>query len=123
MVDAPVLFDTNILIDYLSSRPQARIEMDRYSDRAISIITWMEVMVGSTTADEDSTRAFLLNFHTLALTSEIAERAFRVRRERKIKLPDAVLQATAEVSGRTLVTRNTRDFPRGTAGVRIPYTV
>jgi predicted nucleic acid-binding protein len=123
VVDTPVLFDTNILIDYLSSQPQARMELDRYSDRAISIITWMEVMVGSTAADEDRTRAFLFNFQTLALTSEVAERAFRVRRARKIKLPDAVLQATAEVSGRTLVTRNTRDFPRGTAGVRIPYTL
>lgn len=121
MVDAPVLFDTNILIDYLSSLPQARMELDRYSDRAISIITWMEVMVGSTPADEESTRAFLFNFHTLALTSEVAERAVRFRRGRKIKLPDAVLQATAGVSGRTLVTRNTRDFPVGTAGVRIPY--
>lgn len=123
MVDTPVLFDTNILIDYLSSRPQARIELDRYSDRAISVITWMDVMVGSTPVDEDSTRAFLLNFHTLALTSEIAERAFQVRRARKIKLPDAVLQATAEVTGRTLITRNTRDFPAGIAGVRIPYTL
>ncbi len=121
MVDTPVLFDTNILIDYLSSRPQARIELDRSSDRAISVITWMEVMAGSTPADENQTRAFLLNFHTLALTSEIAERALQIRRARKIKLPDAVVQATAEVSGRTLVTRNIRDFPAGAAGVRIPY--
>ncbi len=35
------LFDTNILIDYLSGIPQARAELERYSRRAISIITWM----------------------------------------------------------------------------------
>ncbi len=99
------------------------IELDRHSDRAVSIITWMEIMVGSTTADEDKMRAFLLNFYTLPLTAEIAERAFQVRRDRKVKLPDAIIQATAEVSGRVLVTRNTRDFPAGTPGVQIAYTL
>ncbi len=123
MVGTPVLFDTNILIDYLSAQPQARIELDRYSDRAISIITWMEVMVGSTPADEDEMRSFLLNFKTLELSTAIAEQAFLVRRARKIKLPDAIIQATAEVYGRTLVTRNTRDFPAEMRRVRIPYTL
>jgi predicted nucleic acid-binding protein len=123
MVDMPVLFDTNILIDYLSSRPQARIELDGHSDRAISIVTWMEVMVGSTTADEDKIQVFLKNFYTLPLTSEIAERAVRVRRDRKIKLPDAIIQASAELAGRVLVTRNTRDFPDEMPGIRIPYTL
>jgi predicted nucleic acid-binding protein len=52
MVGTPALFDTNILIDYFSSRPQARIELDRHSDRTISITTWMQIMVGSTATDE-----------------------------------------------------------------------
>ena len=50
MVTRPVLFDTNILIDYLRGIPQARTECDRHSDRAVSIVTWMEVMAGSTAA-------------------------------------------------------------------------
>ena len=40
------LFDTNILIDHLNAIPQAREEIGRFESRAISIITWMEVMVG-----------------------------------------------------------------------------
>ena len=40
------LFDTNILIDYLNGVEAARTELGRYSDKAISLITWMEVMVG-----------------------------------------------------------------------------
>lgn len=123
MVSAPMLFDTNILIDYLSARPQARIELDQCSDRAISIITWMEIMAGSTADDEDEIRAFLMKFHVVPLTPDIAERAFQVRRATKIKLPDAIVKATAEISGRMLVTRNTRDFPSGTPGVRIPYVL
>jgi hypothetical protein len=40
-----------------------------------------------------------------------------------MKLPDAIIQATAEGAGRVLITRNTRDFPASTPGVRIPYTL
>jgi len=123
VVNTPVLFDTNILIDYLRGILQARVECDRHADRAISIITWMEVMAGSTSANEQDARSFLLNFYTLPLDATVAERAFLLRRANRIKLPDAIIQATAEGSGRVLITRNTRDFAPGTPGVRIPYTL
>jgi predicted nucleic acid-binding protein len=121
MVSTPVLFDTNILIDYLRGIPQARAECDRHADRAVSIISWMEVMAGSTAANEADARGFLLNFYTLPVGADVAERAFLLCRSSKIKLPDAIIQATAEGDGRVLITRNTRDFPAGTPGVRIPY--
>ena len=121
MVSTPVLFDTNILIDYLRGIPQARAECDRHADRAVSIISWMEVMAGSTAANEADARTFLLNFYTLPLGADVAERAFQLRRSNRIKLPDAIIQATAKGAGRLLLTRNTRDFPAGTPGVRIPY--
>lgn len=123
MVATPVLFDTNILIDYLRGIPQARAECDRHAERAISIISWMEVMAGSTLANEADARVFLQNFFTLPLGADVAERAFQLRRSNRIKLPDAIIQAAAEGTGRVLITRNTRDFPPGTPGVRIPYTL
>jgi predicted nucleic acid-binding protein len=118
-----VLFDTNILIDYLSGIPQARHEIEQYSGRAISIVTWMEVMAGTTPQDEKQIRAFLLTFTTLPLTAEVAERAFDLRRQRKIKLADAIIQATAQVEDRLLITRNTRDFPVRDPDIRIPYSL
>jgi predicted nucleic acid-binding protein len=123
VVSTPVLFDTNILIDYLRGVPQARAEADRHADRAVSIVSWMEVMAGSTAANEADAHSFLLNFSTLPLGAEGAEQAFLLRRNNRIKLPDAMIQATAEAAGRLLVTRNTRSFPAGTPGVRIPYTL
>lgn len=123
MVRTPVLFDTCILIDYLRGVPQARIECDRHADRAIGIITWMEVLAGATAGNEDDTRMFLRNFHTVALTAEIAEVAVMIRRTTRIKLPDAMIQATAEVEGRVLITRNTRDFSAAARGIRVPYTI
>jgi hypothetical protein len=44
-----------------------------------------------------------------------------VRRERRLKLPDAIILATAETADRLLITRNTRDFPANDPGIRIPY--
>jgi predicted nucleic acid-binding protein len=56
------LFDTNILIDFLRGVPAARDELGRYADKAISVVTWMEVMVGAPPPAEQGTRAFLDGF-------------------------------------------------------------
>jgi len=73
MVGSKVLFDTNILIDYLSGIATAQTEIDSCLDRAISIVTWMEVMAGATPGEEPRIRAFLATFRSLPLTPEIAE--------------------------------------------------
>ena len=45
------VFDTNILIDYLAGKQPAKDELSRFPRARISIITWMEVMVGATGKD------------------------------------------------------------------------
>lgn len=40
---------------------------------------------------------------------------------KKLLLPDAAIAATAELTGRTLVTRNTRDFVRLQDSVAIEF--
>lgn len=116
-----VLLDTNILIDYLNAVPKARTELQRYTERAVSIITWMEVMVGAAGDVEAATRSFLNAFDVIGLDGKIAERAVSLRRDHHIKLPDAIIWATAQVHALLLVTRNTRDFAAGDPGVRMPY--
>jgi predicted nucleic acid-binding protein len=115
------LFDTNILVDYLNAVPQARTELQLYTERAVSIITWMEVMVGATGGVEVATRGFLSTFDVIALDAEIAERAVSLRRDHHIKLPDAIIWATAQTHAMLLVTRNTKDFTADDPGVRMPY--
>ena len=115
------LLDTNILIDYLNGIPAARKELALYADPAISIVTWMEVMCGAGEDLAATTRSFLNRFETLPIDNEIAERAVVVRRERRLKLPDAIILATALHTGLTLVTRNSKDFGARTPGIRIPY--
>ncbi len=115
------LFDTNILIDYLNAVPQARAELARYEEKAISIVTWIEVMVGAPGEVEHATRAFLGTFRVIGLGESIADRAVQLRRAHCIKLPDAVVWASAQQHGLLLVTRNTKDFPPADPGVRCPY--
>jgi predicted nucleic acid-binding protein len=118
------LFDTNILIDHLNGIVQATQEIQASSDPAVSVITWIEVMTGAADpAQEAILRAFLTNFQCLPVTNAVAERAAENRRVRRIKLPDAIILATAETARRQLVTRNVRDFPAGTSGVRVPYRI
>jgi len=115
------LFDTNILIDYLNAVPESRTELKRYSEKAVSVITWMEVLVGAKPDLEAATRHFLAGFEIVGIGERIAERAVSLRRDHRIKLPDAVIWATAQVHAMLLVTRNVKDFPADDPGIRTPY--
>lgn len=117
------LFDTNILIDYLSGVSAAKKELARYEYRAISTITWMEVLVGTSEVDEAAIRAWLGSFDVIALDNAIANRAVDIRKTKRIRLPDAIVWATAQVHSLLLVSRNTKDFPADEPGVRVPYKV
>jgi predicted nucleic acid-binding protein len=75
------------------------------------------------TAEETQLRELLRRFTTLPVTLEIADEAALIRRERRLKLPDAIILATARVHGLVLVTRNTRDFPADDPMVRVPYSL
>lgn len=115
------LFDTNVLIDYLNAVPQAREELALYDRWGISIVTWMEVMIGTDGTTEAATRRFLSNFDILPIDASVAELAVVLRKARRLKLPDAIIHATASVHSMLLVTRNERDFPWAAPGIRVPY--
>jgi predicted nucleic acid-binding protein len=117
------LFDTNILIDYLNAVQPARAELQRYSDKSISVITWMEVMIGADPKVEPATRSFLSGFDLLGVDEAVAEEAVQLRRNHRIRLPDAVIWATARANSMLLVTRNTKDFPASDPGIRAPYKI
>jgi predicted nucleic acid-binding protein len=117
------LFDTNILIDYLGGIREAKEELARYEYRAISTITWMEVLVGASAEEEPAIRAWLGSFDVVALDNAIANRAVEIRKTKRVRLPDAIVWATAQVHSLLLVSRNTKDFPADEPGVRVPYEI
>ena len=119
------VFDGDVLVDYLQGLDRAAQELGRYGERCISLVSWMEVMVGvgADAEEEAACRRFLDGFRVLPVTTAVAERAVELRRRHRLKLPDAIIWASAKEEGCLLVTRNTKDFPADDADVRFPYEV
>lgn len=117
-------FDSNILIDALNGYERAERELERVSESWISRVTWIEVMSRVDEATVAPTRLLLSAFKVDELDTQIAERAALLRNERRsLKVADAIILASAQVRGRILVTRNTKDFPANMPGIRVPYTI
>ena len=53
---------------------------------------------------------FLNQFELIHLSDEIIDATIKLRRQQKIKTPDAVIAATALISKLSVCTRNIRDF-------------
>jgi predicted nucleic acid-binding protein len=121
-------FDANILIDALMDHHPAHDEIRRAAGSGASIwlsrMAWIEVMSkGGDDTVRDALR-FLARFGIDEIDNETSLRAASLRRERsRLKSPDAIILASAQVKGRVLVTRNTRDFPPNMPGIRVPYTI
>ena len=81
------------------------------------------MLVGAPPALAQSTRDFLNAFRLIELCSDVADRAVSIRQDHRLKLPDAIIWATALVHGRLLITRDTKGFPADDPGVRVPYTM
>lgn len=116
------LLDSNVLINVLNMKGNEAalfLRSSPISSFSISLVTWIEVLAGTLHNESSRTEQFLNNFSIIGVTSEIARRTVEVRKEMRIKLPDAIIYATALSTGRTLVTYNRRDFPAGTLSVHL----
>ena len=119
-------FDANIVIDALAGYPPARSEIERAVGLSlrpwISRMAWIEVLSKGTESTVRDALEFLSRFGLDEIDDEISRRAAALRRERpRLKSPDAIILASAQIRGRVLITRNTRDFPAEMPGIRVPY--
>lgn len=117
------LFDTTVLLDYLVGQRRATAVFKQFEHRALSVITWIELMSVAPQGQHDSTRAFLRSFERLSINEAIADAALRLIRDRPgLPLHRALTWATAVVNQATYVTLD-REFVRpGEAGVLVPYS-
>jgi len=107
------LVDTNILIYHLNGQSVAsEYIIKNYSDIAISIITRIEVLSYSSFDEEQEVkvRHLLDAVQMVRLSDAIAEMTAQLRRQYRIKTPDAIIAASALSEDAELVTRNTKDF-------------
>jgi len=110
------LLDSNTVIDYLEGKMPVRAleEMDKIIDQKakISVITQMEIVgwFGATSVQLDLLNEFVADAIVFDLTSEMINRTIKIRQQYKIKLPDAIIAATALVYDLNLLSLNIRDF-------------
>lgn len=98
------LLDTNILVYALKGLSSVRPYFDE--DCYLSVITEIEIMgVTGITKKEISIRRSAIDFCTvIPLTNSIKNEAIRLKQYFKVKVPDAIIAATALVEGYTLIT-------------------
>lgn len=116
---ADLLVDTDVCIDHLAG-------IARLSGRRLklgySVITRAELRAGAGSPGEvESIRQLLRAMTEYPVDRQVADVAGRIRQEASIRLPDALIAATALVHGLTLHTRNVRDFKR-VGGLRVRST-
>ena len=110
------LLDSNTVIDYLEGKMplHALNEMDKIIDQKarISVITQMEILgwFGATSVQLKLLNEFVADAILFDLTPEMINRTITIRQQYKIKLPDAIIAATALVYDLTLLSHNIRDF-------------
>ena len=109
------LIDSNAIIDYLSGVLPIK-GMDFLSEVVnevprVSVISKIEVLGYSA---QPSAQQLLTNFmndaEILQLSDAIVNQTIEIRKTHKIKLPDAIIAATALVNRFTLISRNKSDF-------------
>ncbi|MFM9060009.1 MAG: PIN domain-containing protein [Planctomycetaceae bacterium] len=116
------VIDSDVLIDFLQGLDAAAAEIDRYDDPCYSVISWMEVMIGAEAdAERFAAETLFESMRRIELSAEIARRAVELRRLLRLKIPDAIVLATADKEGCILVTRNGKDFDPNDPRIRVPY--
>ncbi len=104
------LIDTNILSDYIKGAlPQkTRNVLRKQSIIKISFITRIELLCWK--EQEDAIKNLISICSVENITEEIINECINIRRRYAIKLPDAIIAATAISENLTLITGNSKDF-------------
>ncbi|MBE9250359.1 type II toxin-antitoxin system VapC family toxin [Dolichospermum sp. LEGE 00240] len=118
------VYDTNIFIYYLADDITVNSwfteEFLNLHEILVSPIIRIELLsfVGLSKEEQQSIEDLLSQFNTVSLLREIENQTIQIKRQYKIKLPDAIIAATAINQDAFLVTRNVGDF-KGITGLKI----
>ncbi|GBU28791.1 hypothetical protein R84B8_02353 [Treponema sp. R8-4-B8] len=109
--------DSNVIIGYLAGRIPShgmKIVSEIISNRPnISVISQIEVLRFNDTPENEAVLEEFINMSKIyPLSNNVIERTIKLCKQIKIKLPDAIIAATALLEGFTLVTRNISDFKK-----------
>ncbi len=120
------LIDTNIIIDaQIGNLPEKGLQFLKNiinENFTVSFVTYIEVLgykdVSQTTAD------FIALANVIEINKTIIDACIALRKQKNIKLPDAIIAATALAHDFIIISRNTKDFQNITGlGYVNPYEV
>lgn len=103
------LLDTNIVLGFLSGNTKISDFFKKklmQSNLHVSQITRMELLgyLGITPQEEENLKKFLSYLKVLPINEAVCDQAIILRQEKKLKLPDALIAATAICFDLVLVT-------------------
>jgi len=123
------LIDTNAISDYFSAAlPAKGVQfMDYVIDEIpnISVVSQIELLCWKTDViKEQQIKDFIADSVILNITPNVIAHCVNIRKNKKVKTPDAIIAATAMAHGYTLITNNEKDFVNIT-GLKIlnPYKI
>ena len=104
-INPSFVLDTNIALYHLGGKLQSNLPTGQYF---VSVITEMELLSYSSLApaEEQQIRRFLAQLQTLNFTESIKQTAINFRKQNRLKLPDAIIAATAFYLGAILLTND-----------------
>jgi hypothetical protein len=109
------LVDTNTVVDYLENKlPEKSIELIDNITVQLSVISRIELLVWQNISDDQIKvlNDFINASIIFNLNESVILKSIEIRKQHRLKLPDAIIAATAIVNDLTLITRNTKDFQK-----------
>lgn len=128
---APLLVDTDVLIDFLRGRAEAKEFIaeawGRRSSLHYATVTVTELFAGIRSGEEDAVESLLTTMVSIPLTNSIAKDAGDYLRQFRsqgitLSVPDTIIAASAKSVGADLATLNTKHFPMSDIVVLKPYS-
>ena len=112
------LIDTCVVIKYLNKNytEEVLLKLDDLVDSKsnISFICKIELLVWNPSNESDMNiwEKFVKGSNVYSLTNDIIDLTISIRKETKIKIPDAIIAATSILYDYTLLTDNKTDFDK-----------
>jgi predicted nucleic acid-binding protein len=108
------LLDTNVVLDFMGKRLPAKSQffLSEIIDNEINISAINKIELLGFSFVEQTLIDFVSFAEVYPIDDETIDKSIDLRKKYKIKLPDAIIAATAIVNNFTVITHNIKDFQK-----------
>jgi predicted nucleic acid-binding protein len=113
--------DTNILVGFFKGEGAIKATLERFDSLKIPAVVYAEFLVGLPYREQRDAadQAIKTLFDIVHTDDRICAEAAELRRKTRLKLPDAMVYATARLGGGVLITRD-KDFSADSPDIVVP---